>query len=58
MMDEMFDRHYQAGRADLNAGIVRAVTRLAHAAGNAFEALHRIQYSAPWRAMPGRARLH
>ena len=48
MMDEIFDRTYQAGRAELNAGIDRAVHRLVGTIGESFEVLHRIQWSAPW----------
>ena len=48
MQDEIFDRTYQAGRAELNAGIDRAVRRLAGTIGQSLEVLHRIQWSAPW----------
>ena len=50
MMDEIFDRNYQAGRADLNAGLDRGFARIGKALGDSFRALHRIQWSAPWRA--------
>ena len=48
MTDEIFDRAYQAGRADLNAGIDRGLHRLGAAIGKSLEALHRIEWSAPW----------
>lgn len=48
MMDEIFDRTYQAGRADLNAGIDRAARRLGATIGKSLEVLHRIEWSAPW----------
>jgi hypothetical protein len=48
MRDEIFDRNYQAGRADLNAGIDRAVQRIGGTVAKSFEVLHRIQWSAPW----------
>ena len=52
MVDEIFDRTYQAGRADLNAGIDRAVHRIGAAIGSTFgkslTVLHRIEWSAPW----------
>lgn len=48
MIDEIFDRQYQAGRAGLNAGIDRAVARIARELGESFRTLHRIQWSAPW----------
>jgi len=52
MVDEIFDRNYQAGRADLNAGIDRAVLRIGAGIGStltkSFEVLHRIEWNAPW----------
>ena len=48
MIDEIFDRTYQSGRAELNAGIDRAIKRIAKSAGAAFDALYRIQFAAPW----------
>jgi hypothetical protein len=48
MIDEMFDRDYQHGRAQLNAGIDRAVAHLARTLGDSLKALHRIEWSAPW----------
>ena len=56
MIDELFDRTYQARRADLNAGIGRAFTALAAAVRNAFEVLNRIEYQAPWSAPVRNAR--
>ena len=56
MIDEMFDRNYQSGRADLNAGLQASFGRLAKAIGNSFTVLNRIEYSAPWAAKPKRAR--
>lgn len=49
MRDEIFDRTYQGGRAELNAGIDRAVQRFARATRGTLATLHRIQWSAPWR---------
>ncbi len=48
MMDEIFDRNYQAARADMNAGLDRGFARLGRALANSFRALHRVQWSAPW----------
>ena len=48
MMDENFDRNYQAGRADLNAGLDRGFARIGNALSTTFQVLHRIQWSAPW----------
>ena len=45
MRDELYDRGYQAGRAELHAGIDRFV----HAIAAGLNRLHREQWSAPWR---------
>lgn len=50
MMDEHFDRQYQAGRAELHAGIEALGRRLLREASAVFRAIHRIQFSAPWIA--------
>ena len=52
MMDEIFDRTYQAGRADLNAGIGRGLGRLGATVRKSLAVLHRIEWSAPWRGHP------
>lgn len=56
MIDEIFDRHYQAGRAELNASLAGAFTRFGKAVGNAFAVLNRIEYSEPWTVKRKRAR--
>ena len=48
MMDEHFDRQYQAGRAELHAGVEALGGRLLREATAVFEAIHRIRFSAPW----------
>jgi hypothetical protein len=48
MVDEIFDRQYQSGRADLHAGVDRALAAIGRAMIGGFEALHRIQFEAPW----------
>ena len=50
MMDEIYDRNYQAARHTMNAGLAVLFDRFFAAAGNAFKVLHRIQFSAPWNA--------
>lgn len=50
MMDEIFDRTYQAGRADLNAGLDRAFSRIGSTIGKSLKVLHRIEWSAPWNS--------
>lgn len=49
MIDEIFDRTYQSGRAELNAGIDRGIARLVRSIGPALDALYRIQFDAPWK---------
>ena len=49
MIDEIYDRGYQAGRAELHEGIDRAVARVARTFRETFDAFHRIEWSAPWR---------
>ena len=56
MIDEIFDRHYQAGREALNESIAGAFARFGRAFGNAFEVLNKIEYQAPWAAKNQRAR--
>jgi hypothetical protein len=56
MIDEIFDRHYQAGRAELNASITGAFSRFGKAVDAAFAALNRIEYSEPWKVTRKRAR--
>jgi len=48
MIDERYDRDYQAGRAALNASVGSALARLRAEMSVVFEALNRIEYSAPW----------
>lgn len=48
MIDEIFDRTYQQGRASLNAEIAKAIHGLGAAVRNAFAVLNRIEYQAPW----------
>ena len=48
MMDQHFDRGYQAGREELHSGIDALVRRLVSSTVPVFDALHRIQFSAPW----------
>jgi hypothetical protein len=56
MVDEIFDRQYQAGRDALNATIASAFRSVAHAVGNAFKVLNKIEYETPWTVKPRRAR--
>ena len=56
MIDEIYDRHYQAGRAELNAGLDRAFARIGYALRNGFAVLNRVSYDAPWAPRTGRSR--
>ncbi len=56
MIDEIYDRHYQIGRDELNSTILRGLTRLGGAVGNAFAVLNRIEYEAPWKVNVRRIR--
>jgi hypothetical protein len=48
MIDENFDRTYQAGRADLHADIGRGLDRVAKGIGTTFRAIHAITFASPW----------
>jgi hypothetical protein len=56
MIDEIFDRQYQLGRAQMNASLLSGVATLGRAVGEAFRALNRIEYEAPWAARGERLR--
>lgn len=48
MIDEIFDRQYQAGRHQLHDGIDGLGRRIGGALAKTFEVMHRVQFSAPW----------
>ena len=48
MVDEIYDRGYQAGRAELHDGIDSVARKLRHAIMPVFEALHRLEWDSPW----------
>jgi hypothetical protein len=56
MVDEIFDRHYQAGRNELNKSLAAAFGRFGHAVSDAFEVLVGIEYQAPWSTKTKRVR--
>jgi hypothetical protein len=56
MIDEIYDRNYRAGRAQLNASLARGLGRITDAVMNAFDVLNRIEYQAPWIAKAKRVR--
>jgi hypothetical protein len=55
MLDELFDRSYAAGRAELNNGIARVLHRLTSTIGASLKALHRVEWNAPWKRQHYRA---
>jgi hypothetical protein len=48
MVDEIYDRGYQAGRAQLHDGIDALVRKVRDALAPALTALHRLEWDAPW----------
>jgi len=48
MMDEIYDRTYQSGRAELNAGLDTLADRVSRTVASAFRVLNRIEFDAPW----------
>jgi hypothetical protein len=48
MIDEIFDRQYQAGRDELNAGLDRAFRAIGREVGKSLAAVHRFEWNAPW----------
>lgn len=56
MIDEIFDRSYQARRADVNAGLGLILREIRAAVSNTFHVLHRIENDAPWIERRGRRR--
>ena len=49
MRDEIYDRGYQDGRNALHDGMDRLFGRIARGAAVTFEAIHRVEWSAPWK---------
>jgi hypothetical protein len=54
MRDELFDRDYQAGRAEFNAGLDRAIAAIGQTLGDSLKVLHRLEWHAPWQAKSNR----
>ena len=54
MRDELFDRDYQAGRAELNAGIDRAIAGVRRSLSDSLKVLHRLEWDAPWQTKTNR----
>lgn len=56
MIDEIFDRGYQAARANMNAGVADAFSGIGQTIGDSMKVLHRIEWSAPWAPPKKRVR--
>ena len=56
MIDEIFDRHYQDGRKQMNDAIITGLAKFGRTVAEAFRVLNRIEYQAPWAAPGRRAR--
>ena len=52
MIDEIYDRVYQDGRAQLHDGIDRFFATVGREFGKSFKAIHEFEWSAPWAAKP------
>ena len=50
MIDRLYDRDYQAARAEMNAQAYSALGAIADQLGRSLKALHRIEWGAPWTA--------
>lgn len=50
MIDQIFDRNYQGARHAMNADATRAIEAFFRSTSEAFKALNRIEYAAPWAA--------
>ena len=48
MIDEIYDRQYQQGRAALNDGIDRLIASVGTELGKSFAAVYRFEWSSPW----------
>jgi len=56
MVDEIFDRGYQAARGNLNTGLADAYATIADTIGEGLKALHRFEWNAPWAAQKKKTR--
>jgi hypothetical protein len=48
MVDEIWDRQYQSGRAQLHDGFGRLVEKVRCSVATTFKSVHAIQFDAPW----------
>lgn len=54
MRDELYDRDYQAGRAELNAGLDRLIGLIADGLATAGAAIYRFEWASPWKTKDDR----
>lgn len=52
MIDELYDRNYQAARGEMNQHAHGALAAIARDIGRSLAVFHRIQWSAPWASKP------
>ena len=50
MVDEIFDRMYQQGRADLHRDVGRLFGSIVGELGKSLKAIHSFEWNAPWAA--------
>ena len=48
MVDEIYDRDFQLGRAALNKGLIALAQGLRNALAPALSAVHHFEWDAPW----------
>ena len=48
MIDQIYDRDFQAGRAELNKGLIAFAHGLRNAIAPALSAVHHFEWDAPW----------
>ena len=53
MVDEIYDRSFQAGRAEFNQGIRALARGIRNAIAPAFSAMHHLEWDAPWNVGRG-----
>lgn len=58
MIDDLFDRAYRDGRAELNAGLDHALAQFARTVGDGLRALHRLEWHAPWQSRSNGPQVH
>jgi hypothetical protein len=52
MIDEIYDRSFQAGRAELNKGILALAHKVRDAMQPALSGVYHFEWDAPWKVNP------